>query len=66
MSDPTILAQQTNDPSFDSVWEEINWRGVTRWKPMLWTGTMRMERDPLSQTELPVLVTRSLVPLKLP
>ncbi|MDJ0339591.1 tyrosine--tRNA ligase [Cryobacterium sp. PH31-O1] len=28
MSDPTILAQQTNDPSFDSVWEEINWRGL--------------------------------------
>ncbi|WP_104139446.1 MULTISPECIES: tyrosine--tRNA ligase [unclassified Cryobacterium] len=28
MSDPTILAQQTNDPSFDSVWEEIKWRGL--------------------------------------
>ncbi|WP_104081215.1 tyrosine--tRNA ligase [Cryobacterium sp. Y11] len=28
MSDPTILAQQTNDPAFDSVWEEINWRGL--------------------------------------
>ena len=28
MSDPTILAQQTNDPSCDSVWEEINWRGL--------------------------------------
>ncbi|TFD63392.1 tyrosine--tRNA ligase [Cryobacterium ruanii] len=28
MSDPAILAQQTNDPSFDSVWEEINWRGL--------------------------------------
>ena len=28
MSDPTILAQQTNDLSFDSVWEEINWRGL--------------------------------------
>ncbi len=28
MSDLTILAQQTNDPSFDSVWEEINWRGL--------------------------------------
>ncbi|MBG6215020.1 MAG: tyrosine--tRNA ligase [Cryobacterium sp.] len=28
MSDPTILAQQTNDPSFNSVWEEINWRGL--------------------------------------
>ena len=28
MSDPTILRQQANDPSFDSVWEEINWRGL--------------------------------------
>lgn len=28
VSDPSILAQQTNDPSFDSVWEEINWRGL--------------------------------------
>jgi tyrosyl-tRNA synthetase len=28
VSDPTILAQQTNDSSFDSVWEEINWRGL--------------------------------------
>jgi len=28
VSDPTILAQQTNDPSFDTVWEEINWRGL--------------------------------------
>lgn len=28
MSDPAILAQQTNDSSFDSVWEEINWRGL--------------------------------------
>jgi len=28
VSDPTILAQQTNDPAFDSVWEEINWRGL--------------------------------------
>jgi tyrosyl-tRNA synthetase len=28
VSDPTILTQQTNDPSFDSVWEEINWRGL--------------------------------------
>jgi len=37
-----------------------------RWKPMLWTGTVRMERDPLSQTDLPTMVTRSLVPMKLP
>ncbi|TFB55998.1 tyrosine--tRNA ligase [Cryobacterium tagatosivorans] len=28
MSDPAILAQQANDPSFDNVWEEINWRGL--------------------------------------
>jgi len=28
VSDPAILAQQTNDSSFDSVWEEINWRGL--------------------------------------
>jgi len=28
VSDPSILAQQTNDPSFNSVWEEINWRGL--------------------------------------
>ncbi|MGO4692216.1 tyrosine--tRNA ligase [Glaciibacter sp. 2TAF33] len=28
MSDPAILAQQSNDPSFDDVWEEINWRGL--------------------------------------
>ena len=28
MSDPAILRQQANDPSFDSVWEEINWRGL--------------------------------------
>jgi tyrosyl-tRNA synthetase len=28
VSDPTILAQQTNDSSFDTVWEEINWRGL--------------------------------------
>ncbi|WP_241992908.1 tyrosine--tRNA ligase [Cryobacterium frigoriphilum] len=28
MSDPAILAQQSNDPSFDSVWEEITWRGL--------------------------------------
>ena len=27
MSDPAILAQQANDPSFNDVWEEINWRG---------------------------------------
>jgi tyrosyl-tRNA synthetase len=25
---PSILDQQTNDPSFESVWEEINWRGL--------------------------------------
>lgn len=30
MSDPIILAQQTNDPSFDSVWEEIIWRGLVQ------------------------------------
>ncbi|MFO7690239.1 MAG: tyrosine--tRNA ligase [Cryobacterium sp.] len=28
MSDPVILAQQTNDPAFDNVWEEITWRGL--------------------------------------
>ncbi|TFD52212.1 tyrosine--tRNA ligase [Cryobacterium frigoriphilum] len=28
VSDPAILAQQSNDPSFDSVWEEITWRGL--------------------------------------
>jgi tyrosyl-tRNA synthetase len=28
VSDPAILAQQANDPSFDNVWEEINWRGL--------------------------------------
>ncbi|GAB3124605.1 tyrosine--tRNA ligase [Glaciibacter psychrotolerans] len=28
MSDPSILAQQANDPSFDNVWEEITWRGL--------------------------------------
>ncbi|MDH6236655.1 tyrosine--tRNA ligase [Cryobacterium sp. CG_9.6] len=28
MSDPVILTQQTNDSSFDNVWEEINWRGL--------------------------------------
>jgi tyrosyl-tRNA synthetase len=28
VSDPAILAQQSNDPSFDDVWEEINWRGL--------------------------------------
>ncbi|GAA3890140.1 tyrosine--tRNA ligase [Leifsonia kafniensis] len=28
MSDPSILTQQTNDPSFDNVWEEITWRGL--------------------------------------
>jgi tyrosyl-tRNA synthetase len=28
VSDPSILSQQTNDPSFDNVWEEITWRGL--------------------------------------
>ncbi|KGJ78992.1 tyrosyl-tRNA synthetase [Cryobacterium roopkundense] len=28
MSDPTILSKQTNDSSFDNVWEEITWRGL--------------------------------------
>ncbi|HYI32333.1 MAG TPA: tyrosine--tRNA ligase [Glaciibacter sp.] len=28
MPNPSILDQQTNDPSFESVWEEINWRGL--------------------------------------
>jgi len=28
VSDPVILTQQTNDSSFDNVWEEINWRGL--------------------------------------
>ena len=28
MSDPSILSQQTNDSSFDDVWEEITWRGL--------------------------------------
>jgi tyrosyl-tRNA synthetase len=28
VSDPSILTQQTNDSSFDNVWEEINWRGL--------------------------------------
>nr|WP_218868943.1 tyrosine--tRNA ligase [Leifsonia psychrotolerans] len=28
VSDPSILAQQANDPSFDNVWEEITWRGL--------------------------------------
>jgi tyrosyl-tRNA synthetase len=28
VSDPAILAQQSNDSSFDDVWEEINWRGL--------------------------------------
>ena len=27
MSDPAILAAQSNDPSFDDVWEELVWRG---------------------------------------
>jgi tyrosyl-tRNA synthetase len=28
VSDPAILAQQANDPSFANVWEEITWRGL--------------------------------------
>lgn len=28
MPNPSILDQQTNDPTFESVWEEINWRGL--------------------------------------
>jgi tyrosyl-tRNA synthetase len=28
VSDPAILALQTNDPTFDNVWEEITWRGL--------------------------------------
>jgi len=28
VSDPAILAQQANDPTFDDVWEEISWRGL--------------------------------------
>jgi tyrosyl-tRNA synthetase len=28
VSDPAILSQQSNDPSFDNVWEEISWRGL--------------------------------------
>ncbi|WP_308468433.1 tyrosine--tRNA ligase [Rathayibacter soli] len=28
MSDPAILAQQSNDPTFSDIWEEINWRGL--------------------------------------
>ena len=27
MPDPAILAAQSNDPSFDDVWEELVWRG---------------------------------------
>ncbi|THG31222.1 tyrosine--tRNA ligase [Glaciibacter flavus] len=27
VSDPAILAAQSNDPSFDDVWEELVWRG---------------------------------------
>ncbi|PXA70906.1 tyrosine--tRNA ligase [Cryobacterium arcticum] len=30
MSDPSILAQQANDPTFDNVWEEITWRGLVQ------------------------------------
>jgi tyrosyl-tRNA synthetase len=28
VSDPRILAQQANDPTFADVWEEISWRGL--------------------------------------
>ncbi|HWU46246.1 MAG TPA: tyrosine--tRNA ligase [Humibacter sp.] len=28
MADPEPLARQSNDPSFDSVWDEIVWRGL--------------------------------------
>jgi tyrosyl-tRNA synthetase len=28
VSDPSILAQQANDPTFADVWEEISWRGL--------------------------------------
>jgi tyrosyl-tRNA synthetase len=30
VSDPAILALQTNDPTFDDVWEEISWRGLVQ------------------------------------
>jgi tyrosyl-tRNA synthetase len=30
VSDPSILAQQANDPTFDNVWEEITWRGLVQ------------------------------------
>ncbi|KQO95343.1 tyrosine--tRNA ligase [Leifsonia sp. Leaf264] len=28
MSDPAILAEQANDPSFSDIWEELVWRGL--------------------------------------
>jgi tyrosyl-tRNA synthetase len=28
VSDPANLAQQSNDPTFDDIWEEITWRGL--------------------------------------
>ena len=28
VSDPEILSEQQNDPSFDDVWEELDWRGL--------------------------------------
>ncbi|KQX05741.1 MULTISPECIES: tyrosine--tRNA ligase [unclassified Leifsonia] len=28
MSDPAILAEQSNDPSFPDIWEELVWRGL--------------------------------------
>jgi tyrosyl-tRNA synthetase len=30
VSDPSILAQLANDPTFDDVWEEITWRGLVQ------------------------------------
>jgi tyrosyl-tRNA synthetase len=28
VSDPAILAEQQNDPTFDDIWEELRWRGL--------------------------------------
>jgi len=30
VSDPSILALQANDPTFDDIWEEITWRGLVQ------------------------------------
>ncbi|MDY7527218.1 MULTISPECIES: tyrosine--tRNA ligase [Cryobacterium] len=30
MSDPVILKQQSNDVTFENVWEEISWRGLVQ------------------------------------